>query len=345
LQDNGGPTFTHALLPGSPAIDAGDPNFAPPPFYDQRGPDFLRVRNGRIDSGSFEVQQGTTPSPTPTPTASPTPTATPTNTPTPTCAPTYRTGTQAGTITPGTTNIGSACDDCITPITMPFAVELYGTSQTSALADSNGVLAFTSAESTFQSSCLPSLDYTDAIFPFWDDLRTDNSQADCASYPGGTCGIFTAVTGSAPNRTFVVEWRATFFQHAGLAHFEILLHENTSDFEVVYGTFSQGSTTNATAGVQRGTGLLFTQFACHLFIPSDTQVNYTFENTICTPTPTATATATHTPTATPTPTLTATVTPTPTATATATSTLTPRPSPTPRPALTPRPRPTPPPRP
>src|SRR5262249_53764702 len=32
LQNNGGPTFTHALLPGSPAIDAGDPNFTPPPF-------------------------------------------------------------------------------------------------------------------------------------------------------------------------------------------------------------------------------------------------------------------------------------------------------------------------
>ena len=38
LQDNGGPTFTHELLPGSPAIDAGDPNFTPPPFFDQRGP-------------------------------------------------------------------------------------------------------------------------------------------------------------------------------------------------------------------------------------------------------------------------------------------------------------------
>jgi len=56
LQDNGGPTFTHALLPGSPAIDAGDPNFTPPPFYDQRGPGFARVANGRIDKGSFEVQ-------------------------------------------------------------------------------------------------------------------------------------------------------------------------------------------------------------------------------------------------------------------------------------------------
>ena len=35
-QNNGGPTFTHQLLPGSPAIDAGDPNFTPPPFFDQR---------------------------------------------------------------------------------------------------------------------------------------------------------------------------------------------------------------------------------------------------------------------------------------------------------------------
>jgi len=56
LQDNGGPTFTHALLPGSPAIDTGDPNFTPPPFFDQRGPGFNRVVNGRIDKGSFEVQ-------------------------------------------------------------------------------------------------------------------------------------------------------------------------------------------------------------------------------------------------------------------------------------------------
>jgi predicted outer membrane repeat protein len=88
LQDNGGPTFTHELLTGSPAIDAGDPNFTPPPYYDQRGPVFWRVRNDRIDVGSFEVQVGTTPSPTPSPTASPTPTptatATATATPTPT---------------------------------------------------------------------------------------------------------------------------------------------------------------------------------------------------------------------------------------------------------------------
>ena len=56
LQNNGGPTSTYELMPGSPAVNAGDPNFTPPPFYDQRGPGFDRVRDGRIDIGSFELQ-------------------------------------------------------------------------------------------------------------------------------------------------------------------------------------------------------------------------------------------------------------------------------------------------
>jgi predicted outer membrane repeat protein len=103
LQDNGGPTFTHELLTGSPAIDAGDPKFTPPPYYDQRGPTYWRVRNGRIDVGSFEVQQGTTPSPTPTVTASPTPTptATATASATATATPTA-TATATATTTPCT---------------------------------------------------------------------------------------------------------------------------------------------------------------------------------------------------------------------------------------------------
>jgi hypothetical protein len=81
LQDNGGSTQTHRPYPESPAIDAGDPSFTPPPFYDQRGTGFDRVVNGRIDIGSFEVQNGKpTPSATPTFTPTPTPTATATST-------------------------------------------------------------------------------------------------------------------------------------------------------------------------------------------------------------------------------------------------------------------------
>src|SRR5262249_33965099 len=70
LQDNGGPTSTHELAPGSPAIDTGDPNFTPPPYYDQCGAPFRRVVNGHIDIGSFEMQAvraSPTPRPRPTP--------------------------------------------------------------------------------------------------------------------------------------------------------------------------------------------------------------------------------------------------------------------------------------
>jgi hypothetical protein len=71
LQNNGGPTLTHALLPGSPAINTGDPNFTPPPSNDQRGSPLVRVFNGRIDIGSFEAQPPRRPSPTPRPRPSP----------------------------------------------------------------------------------------------------------------------------------------------------------------------------------------------------------------------------------------------------------------------------------
>ena len=59
LQDNGGFTLTHALLPGSPAIDTGSPD-CPPPSTDQRGE--LRPIDGNDDGikvcdiGAYEVQ-------------------------------------------------------------------------------------------------------------------------------------------------------------------------------------------------------------------------------------------------------------------------------------------------
>jgi hypothetical protein len=56
LQDNGGPTFTHAITTNSPAWNKGDPNFVPPPDFDQRGPDFLRLSSCALDIGAYELQ-------------------------------------------------------------------------------------------------------------------------------------------------------------------------------------------------------------------------------------------------------------------------------------------------
>lgn len=58
LSYNGGPTLTHRPLAGSPALNAGDPTFTPPPDNDQRGPGFPRVVEGRIEIGAIETAGG-----------------------------------------------------------------------------------------------------------------------------------------------------------------------------------------------------------------------------------------------------------------------------------------------
>src|SRR5829696_4349904 len=56
LADNGGPTMTHALLTGSPAIDKGPPSTScPPPDTDQRG--VSRPQGSACDIGSFELEE------------------------------------------------------------------------------------------------------------------------------------------------------------------------------------------------------------------------------------------------------------------------------------------------
>jgi CSLREA domain-containing protein len=66
LANNGGPTQTHALSPGSPAIDAADPNTCS--STDQRG--FARPLDGNgdgiavCDAGAFEAPANTSPPPT-----------------------------------------------------------------------------------------------------------------------------------------------------------------------------------------------------------------------------------------------------------------------------------------
>jgi CSLREA domain-containing protein len=65
LADNGGPTQTMALLPGSPAINAGNNDLAKNPdgtplVFDQRAPGFARIVGPAVDIGAYEVQNLTT---------------------------------------------------------------------------------------------------------------------------------------------------------------------------------------------------------------------------------------------------------------------------------------------
>jgi hydrogenase maturation factor HypE len=58
LGNYGGPTQTHLLVPGSPAINAGDNALIPDGVTtDQRG--FPRIQDGTVDIGAVEVSAAT----------------------------------------------------------------------------------------------------------------------------------------------------------------------------------------------------------------------------------------------------------------------------------------------
>jgi hypothetical protein len=281
-----------------------------------------------------------TPSPTPTPTASPTPT--PTVTPTPTACAGLNIAQISGTIVPGITDTGNHGDDQVTNVLLPFPVDACGGTYNSINVSSNGNAQFNTSDSAFTNVCLPWTGHDCTIFPYWDDLRTD-ANAGCSSYPGGNCGVYTSVTGSAPNRIFNIEWRAVYFASPNdTANFEVRLYEGQNQFDVIYGP-TDGNT-SATAGIQSNDNC-FAQYFCN---GSGGQATggWTLTPTgTPSPTPTATATVTPTATATATVTVTPTATATPTGTPSPTPTVTPRPTPTPRSGPSPRARPTPLPRP
>jgi uncharacterized protein YbdZ (MbtH family) len=178
----------------------------------------------------------------------------------------YVIGQIVGAIVPGTFDRGNHCDNCDTPISLPFAFTLYDRTFNSVKVSSNGRLDFvTDNEQAPINRCLPApphngpYDYT--IFPYWDDLKTQNVWSGCSQYGGG-CGIFTSVSGAAPNRIFNIEFRAVYSNNTSqIAHFEVRLYEGQARFDVIYGTVNRGNTF-ATAGVQRS-DTNFTQYFCN----------------------------------------------------------------------------------
>jgi hypothetical protein len=167
--------------------------------------------------------------------------------------------------TPGTTDANIHYDDGTVAVSMPFAVNYYGTSYSTAYVCSNGWMSFSStAGQGYNNVCLPGgspASYTavpgPSLFPFWDDLYT----ADTANGEG----VFTATTGAAPNRQFIIEWRAVYCCTGGapVNNFEVIFYENAGGFDFVYGGMADRG--SATIGVQQdGTaGSAFTQFSCN----------------------------------------------------------------------------------
>ena len=158
----------------------------------------------------------------------------------------------------GTTDTGNHIDDGDTFISLPFSFSLYDQTYNGVNVNSNGRLDFVCINEPvgYQSACLPAPDnqcsYAYTIFPLWSDYRTDVIGEGCSTFASG-CGIFTSVSGTAPNRIFNIEWRAVYFaDHTQTANFEIRLYENSANkqFDFIFGIVQPGSDQLYVSGVQ-----------------------------------------------------------------------------------------------
>jgi len=149
------------------------------------------------------------------------------------------TSSTGNSIVPGTVDTGNHGDDQVLTQALPFVVDFYGTPYNSVNLSSNGNLQFTTTDTAFTNQSLPASGFGPSMFPYWDDLYLINSGF----------GIFTSVTGAVGSRSFNIEWRSQYFPGTGSANFEIVLYENQTYFDFIYGTLTNGSS-SATVGVQ-----------------------------------------------------------------------------------------------
>jgi hypothetical protein len=157
-------------------------------------------------------------------------------------------------------------DDSIATLNSPFAIPFGGGSFTNLYVSSNGTISFTDQFDGYENFSLspngfPSTETapTTLVAPMWEDL-----------YPlkGTSQNVYWAVTGSAPNRELVVEWRnvlsyACLSDDANAVTFQVVFKEGSSDIlfnyaNVVFGgacsylDFGQYATTGILSSPAQG---------------------------------------------------------------------------------------------
>jgi hypothetical protein len=132
----------------------------------------------------------------------------------------------------------------VVTVTLPFSYTFYDQTFTAANVSPKGSVQFQSSLGGGNNVCLPTstLDY--AILPYWEDFSVS---------PLPVMGVFTDVIGTAPNRTFIMEWRVRNPSGPSSPDWELLLYEGQQRFDFIYRS-APGRGVSATIGAQEGTG-------------------------------------------------------------------------------------------
>src|SRR5207249_3805379 len=140
-------------------------------------------------------------------------------------------------------------DDTAASIVPPFPVPFGGGSFTTLVVSSNGNVSFSAPFTDYLNASIPVPQDVTLVAPFWDDLLP---------VVGTSQNVFWAVTGTAPSRELVIEWRNV--EHFDCAvgatvKFQVVFFESSSNVLFNYADTTFGGCVadqggSATVGVQ-----------------------------------------------------------------------------------------------
>ncbi|GAA0287798.1 hypothetical protein GCM10010302_27690 [Streptomyces polychromogenes] len=164
----------------------------------------------------------------------------------------YACATTAGRPYPaGDRRLALTGDNATERVDLPFPLPLYGKTYGQAWIGTNGTVSFGGDHTGDVNGDLPSAATPNAaLYPFWDDLVVGAA--------GSGSGVFTAVTGTAPHRAYVIEWRqvAHWSAQSDPFSFAAAVGEDGTVSYSYKGTGGTGlkSGSSATVGVENAAG-------------------------------------------------------------------------------------------
>src|SRR5262245_4145950 len=165
----------------------------------------------------------------------------------------------------GDTPLALTGDDVATSVPLPFPFFFYGQNYNTAFVTSNGNLNFLANNTTFSNVAIPSTAAPNAaIYPLWDDLNVIS----------GSGSMWTKTTGTAPNRSFLIEWRnVNFFNTSLQVDVEAQVNEDgtivTRYRNIGADPREQGN--SATVGIENAAGTIALQYSFNTAVLSDAQ--------------------------------------------------------------------------
>ena len=163
-------------------------------------------------------------------------------------------------------------DDAALAVPLPFPFTFYGQQFNTAFVATNGHVNFNALSTAITNTAIPSTAAPNAaIYAFWDDLFVDASAS-----------VRSELVGTAPNRTFVLEWRNVhiFGDTTQRLDVSLVLHESGEIVTQARNLADNGRETgnSATLGIENQTGTVGLQYSFNESVlqvePAITSIRY-----------------------------------------------------------------------